>query len=284
MLIRYVRPLAALALVFTLLGCTQEAPEGPPPADTSSGAMEAPKSSDELLAEWTGLAQVQVSHEPSARALAVTGQLAAMGPESLMPLIDVLGHPESGPAQKVFVVQCLAPYVSGVHLERLAKIVGTSKDPTTRSCATALLARIGGRGAAIVLGTLVDDSEKRVRLAALAGLGRGGDAGARGRLVALYNSEDTNAFERLQILTVFLAEPGEEGVPLLTDAVKRPLMDPAVRLDAALALGRVGDASAISVLEKSKETAANDAYAEVADSAIAAIRERTEEEEQVSGD
>lgn len=285
MWIRLGRGVVGFAVVWALAGCGPKAPDKVTENDAPGAAVTGPPGTQAtgagasiaaLVAEWQEVADDLFVNELGPRAFEIAAQLAATGPEGLVPLLDILASSESGPSKKVFVVQCVAAHVTAAHVDRLAEMTAAQEEATTRSCAAALLAEIGDPRSFEVLKKLVEDGERRVRLSALLGLARAGDAPSQSVLAGLFSSLETSEEERLQIVPVFLRNPDEEGREVLAEAVKHPALEGKMRTAVAVALGRVGDAPAIEALEESKAVAADEAYNAVADSAVAAIEERLE--------
>ena len=120
---------------------------------------------------------------------------------------------------------------------------------------------------------LTDHADKRVKLAALAGLATNhGDAGARSSVVGMYHAADSSTADRQRILTVLLAGPVEEDMLLFTEALLDKETDPLLRAQLAMNLGRLGDLAAAVALEQSAELSEDAQYQSFARAAAENIR------------
>jgi HEAT repeat protein len=77
-----------------------------------------------------------------------------------------------------------------------------------------------------------------------------------------------------EIIRVMVLDPRPEDLPLLTEALNQPYLEVNNRAAILRVLGRMGDASAIPVIEQSLGLQTEPAYAQLAQEVIAAIRER----------
>lgn len=283
---RFRRSQCALWLTITIgiAGCIpSEAPqdtESFKPIESSQVELPPPQqtvaSPEELVAQLTALAKAITKEELLAggEGVRLAGQLAVVGETSLSPVIDLLNAPECGPLCQVYVEARTIPFITKAYTGQLLSLLANPKDDTSRSCVVELLGSIRDDDRiAEALRPLTDHADKRVKLAALAGLATNqGDAAARSAVAEMYHATDSSSADRQKILSVLLVAPVEEDVPLFTEALLDKETDPLVRIQLAMNLGRLGDLETAVALERSAELSEDKQYQSFARSAAENIK------------
>lgn len=262
-------------LIAVLASCIPSEPDSTKPAEEQLVRTLASKTADELMREWFDLAKDPKAQLGQPRPIQIGIELSNLGPAHLMPLLDVVGDPNSTPGAKVLAVMSLRAVIQPDMASRLQTMTAAGNDATMRACAVDLLSVLPSPDLASVLKSLTDDPEKRVRLAALLGLARRNDADARAGLTALYRAADTTISERSAILLAISDTAQTSDFPLLAEGVADETIDAQTRVSAASALGRVGDSSVVEALTKCTGDAVAQELREMAQAAIQAIQARS---------
>lgn len=273
-----------VAMGMVLMGCI---PSEPPAAqsskdgDVASTADGAPSTGDEsvdqkaLVAQWAEAArQFKGLQSTAAPALEIARQLAAISPDALLPLVDVMGDPASGPYVSVLAVQCIAPHITPSYVEGLGPLLDPSHDQTVRACAATLLGEIDDARVETLLRKVLKDPERRVSFSAQVGLARWGDEVIRQELRDWYAVPTSSIDEMDQVVRLLLESPQTGDLPVLGAAILSDVMLPPLKMEIALGLGRIGDGSVLDALREAQEKSSDEGFRRVAESAIAAIEER----------
>jgi HEAT repeat protein len=202
--------------------------------------------------------------------------LAQVGGPPLQAALEQLDDPDVSPHGRVLIVDGfhsrLNHYASDV-----LKPMTASGDEMVRACATALLATIPDPELVPFLIPLTEDANPQVRFTALLGVAAGApeDSPFRAQLKELYDAPSTQANMKEHIVSVFSKHPFASDAALLIAAIQDRELAPDVRRDAAVALGRVGDRTAIAPLLASLGEEASPEYRDAVELSVAVIKERT---------
>jgi HEAT repeat protein len=210
---------------------------------------------------------------------AAAATLARAGGPPLEQALAKLDDPTTSPHGKVMIVEGFNGRLNSYAAAILKGMTAPGKDETTRACATALLSSIPDLDLLQFLIPLTSDSNPQVKFSALLGVASAAMEGSefRKQLADLYAAPDTNANMKEHIVAVFSKNPYKTDVPILVTAVQDRALNPDVRRDAAIALGRVGDQAAMDAL-MNIEPAAGAELRTAVDLSIAAIKERSQAE------
>jgi len=254
----------------------QPAMEQAPEESVLDRLGELPDTKEDLIERWREEAE-RARTDPSSTACQVVAyKLRTIAPEALLPLIDILANPKEDPFIKVCVVKSVQGQAHPILTERLLALVGPEQDATTRACATHLLGDVPSEEVLATLRTLAHDPDRRIRLAALRGLVRGGDPEGRHGLAAMWDEPGSRVQERNEIgLTLANdIQHDKENADVMMKAITDFELDVAVRSGAVAALGRALDPKAIPALEISAEKDPDESVREIAASAINLIKAR----------
>lgn len=272
---RYFSSMLALGLfaVVGIAGCNNSVPEISGDLD----ALLSPKTPGQLVEEFTEMAQDPETYAEGWDRLVIVSQLATMGPKTLTPIIDLMAAPESSGETRIFVLQSLADQLSPLYLDDLAPLIDY-EDPVIRACAVSLLGHIGHPDAMPLLVSARSDEDTRVSFSALSSMAVMGDQDARFELCGMYFEDGARPIHKREIVRVILRSPADEDLKILMSALTEDYLDDMIRSQVAVALGRLGDVSAIGPLEKSLEQyTADPIFTDVASSALETLRLRETE-------
>ncbi len=243
------------------------------PGGPGTGVEEADPAA--LVAQWHEAAK-EFKGIPStaAGAVAVAEELAALSPDALLPLVGIMGDPASGPYVSVLAVQCIAPHITPSYVEPLGPLLDPGNDDTVRACAATLLGKIDDARVDGLLRKILADPERRVSFSAKVGLARRGDEAIRQELRDWYSARESSIDEMDHVVRLLLESTQAGDLPVLGEALLSEVMLPGVKMEIALEMGRLGDASVLDTLREAVEKMANEGFRTVAESAIAAIEER----------
>lgn len=262
-----------LIAVVGITGCNNSEPE-------ISGDVEAllsPMTPGQLVEEFTKMAQDPESYAEDWDRLVIISQLAAMGPKTLTPIIDLMAAPESSGETRLFVLQSLADRVTPLYMDDLTPLV-ESEDPVVRACAVSLLGQIDHPDAMPLLVSARSDEDSRVSFSALSSMAVLGDQDARNELCGMYFEDGAREIHKREVVRVVLRDPADEDLKILNSALNENYLDNMTRSQVAVALGRLGDVSAIGPLEKSLEQYSTDPiFTDVASSALETLKLRETE-------
>ena len=275
---------AAVAAMLLAGGCIPSAPPGDqgklPTIDPASPTAPVTASEDpvaaeaRLVAEWNTLSADRDAARQTGRHKEIAYMLGNMRPEALFPIVDVMGAADTAPHVRVFAVESLSLFMQPAHVEKLGALLDPKNDATARACAASLLGTIRDPKALDYLRGVANDPERRIKFSALLGLGNQGDKTMRDQAAAMYAQPETTPEEKVQIVLLILKETGPADVPILEDALLVPAIDSILKGMIVTNLGRIGDASAVEPLKKSKDIVNEPTYGETVDAAIAVIEER----------
>jgi hypothetical protein len=234
-----------------------------------------PDTAEGLVAEWKKLTgDPAMNHIMMLRPVQLAGALAKKGDHALDPILDVLADPASDPRQKVLVVQSLSPHITPAYLPRLTELLKSSEDDTVRACATMLVAQLKGGEETALLAGLKDDPDRRVRLSAIVGLTRRGDAQSRQALRDWYATPEATHDEKTQIIATLLQDPVHDDFALLGNAAFDPTTDSYQQNNLVLLLGRQGGEAELKILEAGLGEVTDPVVKNMVQAAANAIRAR----------
>ena len=259
-------PLCCAAL-FCAAGC------GPTPT-YQSGV----KSPEEYMRDWHDLAAEPPGKMDEGSAKMIAGKLAAVE-GGLDMLFEVLADPESRPEAKLLAVVSLQPQLSLSLEPRIDQLTEPGLDPTTRACATQLLAFLRSEFSLNKLRTLLDDANHQVKMAALLGLLEAGKDDVFDHAEALWHADAARGQDRTAMI---LALPDTYAQTHLADYAAALADDieiaPHARMIAAGALARSQDRQWLGALAKAAESDPDAQVREVSTQAKIVIEERATEE------
>ena len=223
-------------------------PQNPPPSASSATATEAQLSPQAVLDEWKGLVSKPEENMDNPRCVVLASMLAAQAPDLLNVMIDLLVDPATSPQSKLIILTSLESVLQPGMAPRLLQLTDPGVDGSVRSGVTMLLASINDPNVTARFKELVNDSDRRVRLAALNGLALRGDEPARERLREVYFEADTPPPFRERIALTFAVSPQPADVKLLSDALGIASIQPSTRMRIAGALGMLADPASLPAL------------------------------------
>lgn len=257
--------LALLGLILSA-GCGPQQAGAPAPQ---------PATAEELLRAWKELPKAGRDSMDLQTASELTAQLAALGPEHLVALIDIIADPQSGAVAKVMAVICLTPYAGPDFVPRLMPLTETGQEVTTRACAVNLLSLLPQPEVLDKLRLLADDPERRVRLEALTALIKQGDTQPVARLDTFWKDPAATPQEREHMVLTVPETAAASYVGIFKEAVLDATLAPAARRHAAKMLGRFGGEGALDALRSCAEKDPDPDLRALAQSGVEAIQSRT---------
>lgn len=255
-----IRLIPASFLLLAVAGCWQETPRSPEPEP------------EELLQDWLKLADVPVPDMDFGKAQLIGNRLAEA--KRLDLILNVLGDAAANPKLKVLAVVSLTAMANTGIETRLLEFVAADREATTRACAAKLLGLVNSDTARDRLKTLIDDPEHRVRVTAILMLLRAGAPEALAKIPEIWASPETQISERTELVLSIPEAALSEFSPLLVEAAGNHDMDYESRRRAITALGRLGGAEAIPVLEAAVADDPIPALKELAQDSLSAVRDR----------
>lgn len=208
----------------------------------------------------------------------LTQQLANTGPTALMPLVEYMGAPDTDQDARLFTLQCIYKYMTPEYLPALQKLFH-SEDVVVRASAVMCLGSIENEASQALLRDALDDSSPRVRFSAMSGLAIQGDEESRSQLKGMYTADETMGDIPIpqikrEVVRVLVQDPRKDDLAILEDALEQEFLEVNLRSMIAQALGRMGEARHIALLEQSVHLQDEPVYGEIVQDAIAAIQER----------
>ena len=271
--------LFAVPLALALLaGC------GAQPIPTTATEASAPEASapeapsvNGLMTEWHELAKAEYENMDFDRAAIIAAELALQGPNSLEPLFKVVEDPDATAIAKMLATASLAAHVTNDHVERLIALTDSTRDQSTRGCATHLLGNCLAPEAFFKVNDLTEDPDSHVsKIAAMVMLRKGNEA-VLPKIIEIWDNPDTLDRDRAEIVRGIGPLAAIKHTRILTESICNAGMDTTARSRAIQLLGDMGSADVLptmkSCLEKEEDTALHD----LLDAAIALIEKRDEE-------
>ncbi len=271
-MIAHIRTLLFLtALPLVLWGCGPAVPPAPP--------VEPP---EQLVAQWTALSKMDKDQLDVPKATEIAHKLAALGPEQLNPLLEVLASKEASPVEKVLVVMSTMPSISKDHEPRLIELTGPQYDSISRADAAHLLGillqrRAGTQQGVDRLRKLMADPDRHVSSAAILVMELVGDPDGVTWAVALWSSPEATPEERTSVVLNMPQRAVMQNMKIYAEAVLDTRLSADARRRAIQDLGMVGDASVLEALKKCAETEPEPTLKDLAKAAAEAVDARVKQ-------
>jgi HEAT repeat protein len=211
-----------------------------------------------LVAQFKGIADAALKdvHKQAdlQTATGIAQQLASQGPAAVNLLLDIMADPTANPRTKMLVTMCVQPVLMKENLARILELTDAKQEVNTRVNAAHLAASINDPELAKRAVELLQDPEPRVRLAVFNVQLMRGTPEALGMVETAWKDPATQPANRSQIVYGLPEREAGKFLPLLAEAVADTLLDPPARTRAITLLARLGDGSALPVLEKSAQS------------------------------
>jgi HEAT repeat protein len=264
-----------LASALSLGGCL---PTGSDTSTGNSGPVQVQATPEQIVETIKKMSADPETYGNSPERHILAQQLAQMGPTTLVPLVDFMGAPDTAQKARLFVLQCLSDHLSAAYISTLKPLL-ESTDQVTRAIGVMALAHIKDPSVVQLLTVARKDPSPHVSFSALSGLAMQGDPAARQELRQMYSSGTTMGDIRIEdvkreVVRVLLRDATPEDLAVLQDALNQPFIEINARFMIAETLGRLGDLSAIPLLEQSLNLQKEPEYGEMVQQAIATINER----------
>lgn len=266
-----------LACIAVMTGC-DSGTHTSTPAQTGPGTVAPPSMPAHPAALYERWKEVVTNPEGNAQTtehLAITHQLLNTAPETLDKMVDLLIDPTTKPESKFMILDCLGFAQTPELQPRLLSLVEPQVDPVIRTQVTMILARSTDPKIVARVRELVNDPERRVKLAALSGLTETGDVESHAQLREYFFTEGLPPEHRARAVQALSVSPEKEDLKVFLEAVQQKDMAEPHRITAVKAIGRLADETAVSTLETVAEDAETpEQLKQLATSAITAIQER----------
>lgn len=230
----------------------------------------------QLVEEFTAMVRDPEKRTADAQRFIIISQLAAMGPKTLSPIIDMMAAPDTSDDARLFILQCLTERLTPLYMDDLTPLL-VSENHVIRACAVTLIGHIEHPDVMPLLEVARKDKSPSVSFSALSSMAVWGDQEARDELSAMYLAEDVEPAYKTEIIRVVLRGPVKKDLDILTAALNEDHVDIGTRARVAGAVGALGNASSIGPLETSLEKYPDPLFTQVASEALEAIRQREEQ-------
>jgi HEAT repeat protein len=218
-----------------------------------------PATPESLVAEFRAVADAALEdiHKQAdlPRANAITQQLAAMGPQAIDKLLDILAEPEADPRTKMLVTICVKPVLAKENMPRILSLTEASHNVNTRVNAAHIVGSFNDEALIAKVAELLKDPEPRVRMAVFQTQLLRGTPEALAMVDAMWADKETPLNDRVQLVVGLPEAKVGEHLKMFEEALRDVALVPQARLRAVSVLGRLGDATALAALE---EAAAKD--------------------------
>lgn len=234
----------------------------------------APADPKALLEEWNAMAAHPRENIGQLRAQQVIAGLIHSDPAATKAILKSIDDPAVSPEGKVFAALSLAPFIQKDSREYLVPLTAPGKEATTRTCATHLLAVMANAENESLFRSLLEDPERRVRMAARLGLLRMNAKDAHNLMAKSYDAPDASQNDKNNIVQYLTQQASKEDAPLLNRALANPDTAPSLLIPIARALARQGDESSLKPLETLAASTQDPQVKRNAETAIKAITAR----------
>jgi len=255
----------------------------PSAAPESVASFPAAPDPDALFEEWKTLIARPGEGQNDTRCQVLAAMLAAQAPERLDSMVDLLTSPATEPESKLAILFSLEGVLNPELVRRLLELTQPDVDGTVRSGVTLLLARSGDPAVEARFRELRDDSDRRVRLAALNALTLHGDEEARARLREMYFEADLPAPFKERIALTFGMAPQAEDALVLSDAAGLETLANDSRVTVVGALAFLKDPETLPALRACAEGDYQEDIKALARDAVSAIEAQNAEAVQEAG-
>jgi HEAT repeat protein len=250
--------------------------ESPQAAERVSAADELGKRGYRFRQQISGALRPLLSNDPEAAVRAAAGRaLGRLGSREAVPQL-VAALDDRSVEVRVVAAAALWRLPDPSAVPSLLKRADDA-DKAVREWSALALGVVADARAVPVLARLLNDPERAVRLAAVRSLGRVGHASALPSLVQYPKTGARDDEEKDEVVNSIVTIVSPERVAALTRLLEGAKTDPRQRVRVAMALGKVGDTSAVPTLRKlSKDGTA--AVRDAAKEALAALQARSQEQ------
>ncbi|MCC6794068.1 MAG: HEAT repeat domain-containing protein [Candidatus Hydrogenedentes bacterium] len=241
--------IVGVSIGLALCGCKPS--EGPAPAPVTP-AFPKPAQVDPQKAfdQWKAL----VTDPEAAKTGSVHIQLAAdlkeRAPELVPQMVDLMLDPATTPESRFLIMNSLEVAQTPELYPRLLDLTKPEVDPSIRTGVVIMLKNATEPSVVARIRELVNDPERRVKLAAMMVLSETGDKPARAVLQEYYFTEGLPAEHRARIVQSLALTPEAGDLKVLTTAVTDATLGEEARLVATGAIGRVGDSAGLPALDQ----------------------------------
>lgn len=251
--------------VYLLHGCEAPLPDTPPSANSVN--------TDDLWAQWHAIAVVDPTARNVEEAVRLTS-LLAKEEDGLLPMVSLVSDMSVPAQQKIFATICLttqrdqlAPFESQLRAGSAEGVV-----VETRKFSTHLLGLLDTPGALAAMDTLLEDSDRSVREAAMGVLLTFHPERVVDRIQPFWDAPETTPAIRDQVVLGMPPQLVEQFLDIFSDAVNDTSLSPTARMKAVSVLGQLGDAQHIDVLERCMSNDPDAAVQARARGAVALLR------------
>lgn len=271
---------AVVLIAILLSACSPDSEQ----VDTSAPVVEAPPvlappvdtlSEADLVSEWLAMAKEPEAYIGNQRPLAICIQLDSMHPTALVPIVELLGQPDTSDTTKIFVLQNINFHMDMDYLPYILPLL-VSEFPTTRSCATTLLGTVPDESVIEPLLRMKQDSDSRVAFSALSGLALHGEEPYRRDFVQYYLSPEVTISQRREIVRIIMHDPRPEDEFIISAILMASDTPPTVRHLLVMTLGNMGTESSIKAIHYSTSLDPSEEYRTLVDTTVAVIQERSQ--------
>ena len=271
-----IRPAGMIGLSLVLLaGCL---PSGPKPGGNSGQPVQVEATPGQLVEIIIDMSHDMDKYGDGIERHIYTDQLAQMGPTALAPLLDYMAAPDTDQTARLFILQCVGIHLTPMYLPNLTPMLA-SEDQVVRAIGATALGSVDHEAVVPLLKQARNDPQPRVAFSAMSSLAIHGDEEARSELRQMYLDGATMGeipveHMNLEIVRALAAGAQPEDLPVLLDALNQPYLEVNQRTAIVRALGRIGDKSAIPLLEQSIDLQTEPTYGQLVRDVIAAIEAR----------
>lgn len=236
------------------------------------------KQREALVAEWKKLNDAMLADPKKdvdvSKVTQIAQQLASLGPTGIDPLLEILADPNSNPRTKMLVTMSLTTAMAKENMPKVIALTDAKYDVNTRVNAAHLVSIYGDPELEAVCDKLMEDPEIRVRLQIFHMRLMRQDPRALAVVDQIWADPDTPVADKMQIVQGLLERDAPQHMQIFLQAVPDPQIAPIARERAVTILGRLGDASAVPVLEKASQEDLDPKIKEVAKTALEALKAR----------
>lgn len=266
--------IAGVAIILALCGCKPSDPTAPAPV-TPAFPQPAQVDPQKAFDQWKSL----VSNPEAAKTGSVHIQLAAdlkeRAPELIPRMVDLMLDPATTTESRFLIMNSLEVAQIPELYPRLLDLTKPEVDPSIRAGVVIMLKSATDPAVQARTRELVNDPERRVKLAAMMVLSENGDKDARAELQKYYFTDSLPAEHRARIVQSLSLTPEVSDLKVLTTALGDAAIGEEARLVATGAIGRVGDPGGLAALDRIAQGNDSAELKRWAASAAKVIRDKT---------